>query len=224
MRRQGLFRLHHEEEGVTAVIIALCLISLFGMLVLVVDVGGLLWKRREMVSGADAAALAAAKTCSVPVANDPTDPEVQADTAAVANVGGLNGADGAIVDNPWACTVSTRTPRGYITVQYSYPQKLFFAGIFGASSRTVTTAATAAWGPLAGGNAVPIVLESSQFQGSCDVPDLAIGAGVQLLVQQRQRRHRGRELGLPQPRPVGRRDDATIATAAAEPLRAAPTS
>ena len=132
----------------TAVIIALCLISLFGMLVLVVDVGGLLWKRREMVSGADAAALAAAKTCSVPVANDPTDPQVQADTAAVANVGGLNGADGAIVDNPWNCSVSTRVPRGYITVQYSYPQKLFFAGIFGASSRTVTTAATAAWGRL----------------------------------------------------------------------------
>ena len=175
MRRQGLFRLHHEEDGVTAVIIALCLISLFGMLVLVVDVGGLLWKRREMVSGADAAALAAAKTCSVPVANDPTDPEVQADTAAMANVGGLVGGDGTIVDNPWNCGVSSRVPRGYITVQYSYPQKLFFAGIFGASSRTVTTAATAAWGPLAGGNAVPIVLESSQFQGSCDVPNLAKG-------------------------------------------------
>ncbi len=66
MRRQGLFRLHHDQEGVTAIIVALCLIALFGMLVLVVDVGGLLWKRREMVSGADAAALAAAKTCAVP--------------------------------------------------------------------------------------------------------------------------------------------------------------
>ena len=41
MRRQGLFRLHHDEEGVTAIIVALCLISLVGMLVLVVDVGGL---------------------------------------------------------------------------------------------------------------------------------------------------------------------------------------
>ena len=59
-----------------------------------------------------------------------------------------------------------------MTVQYSYPQQLFFAGIFGASTRTVVTEATAAWGPLAGGNAVPIVLESSQFQGPCDVPDI----------------------------------------------------
>ena len=74
MRRQGLFRLHQDQEGVTAVIVALCLIALFGMLVLIVDVGGLLWKRREMVSGADAAALAAAKTCSVPAVTDPTDP------------------------------------------------------------------------------------------------------------------------------------------------------
>ena len=74
MRRQGLFRLHHDEEGVTAIIVALCLISLVGMLVLVVDVGGLVYRRREMVSGSDAAALAAAKTCAVPAVTDPTDP------------------------------------------------------------------------------------------------------------------------------------------------------
>jgi len=172
MRRQGLFRLHREEEGVTAVIVALCLIALFGMLVLVVDVGGLLWKRRELVSGSDAAALAAAKTCAVPAVTDPTNPEIQADTAAVNNVTSLTGSNGGIIDNPWGCSTVVRTPRGYVTVQYSYPQQLFFAGIFGASTRTVTTAATAAWGPLGAGNAVPIVLESSQFQGPCEVPNI----------------------------------------------------
>jgi Flp pilus assembly protein TadG len=174
-RRQGLFRLHHDEEGVTAIIVALCLIALFGMLVLVVDVGGLLYKRRELVSGSDAAALAAAKTCSVRTVDDPTDPGNQADTAAVANVNGLLPANGGIVDNPWNCTQSSRTPKGYLTVQYSYQQQLFFAGIFGASNRTVSTTATAAWGPLRGGNAIPIVLESSQFQGQCDVPDVNVG-------------------------------------------------
>ncbi len=171
MRRRGLFRLHQDQEGVTAIIVALCLIALFGMLVLVVDVGGLLWKRREMVSGSDAAALAAAKTCAVPVVTDPSDPQVRANTEAIANVGGLTSSN----MSGWTtsgCSTVVRTPRGYVTVQYSYPQQLFFAGIFGASSKTVTTAATAAWGPLAGGNAVPIVLESSQFQGPCDVPDI----------------------------------------------------
>jgi len=176
-RRQGLFRLHHEEEGVTAIIVALCLIALFGMLVLVVDVGGLLYKRRELVSGSDAAALAAAKTCAVRVVDDSSDPQVQADTAAMNNVNGLSGLGsngGGIVDNPWNCSTTSRTPRGYITVQYTYPQQLFFAGIFGASTRDVTTQATAAWGPLGAGNAIPIVLESSQFQGRCDVPNVDI--------------------------------------------------
>ena len=93
MRRQGLFRLHQDQEGVTAIIVALCLISLFGMLVLVVDVGGLLWKRREMVSGADAAALAAAKTCAVPAVTDPSDPKAQANTEAMNNVGGLTASN-----------------------------------------------------------------------------------------------------------------------------------
>jgi hypothetical protein len=173
-RRQGLFRLHREEEGVTAIIVALCLIALFGMLVLVVDVGGLLYKRRELVSGSDAAALAAAKTCAVRTDDDPTDPLAQANTAAGNNVNGT-ALSGGIIDNPWGCSASHRVPRGYVTVRYSYPQQLFFAGIFGASTRNVATEATAAWGPLGGGNAIPIVLESSQFQGRCDVPNVANG-------------------------------------------------
>ena len=76
MRRQGLFRLHHDEEGVTAIIVALCLISLVGMLVLVVDVGGLLYRRREMVSGSDAA-LSPRRRPAPPAVTDPTDPEAR---------------------------------------------------------------------------------------------------------------------------------------------------
>ena len=166
-RRSSLMKLRNEE-GATVIIVTLCLVALFCMLVLVVDVGGLLWKRRELVSGSDAAALAAAKTCAVPTTKDSSVPETQADTAAVANVGGLTPSNGGII----AGTETCRQPRGYVTVQYSYPQHLFFAGILGAGSRAVTTEATAAWGPLAGGRAVPIVLESSQFQGPCDVPDV----------------------------------------------------
>ena len=45
------------------------------MVVLVVDVGGLLWNRRAMVNASDAAALAAAKSCVLPPTMDPTDPE-----------------------------------------------------------------------------------------------------------------------------------------------------
>jgi Flp pilus assembly protein TadG len=169
-RTRGLMKVR-DEDGATMVIVALCLVALFCMLVLVVDVGGLLWKRRELVSGSDAAALAAAKTCAVPTNTDNSVPETQADTAAVANVGGLNGGNGGIIAGQSTC----RQPRGYVTVQYSYPQSMFFAGILGASSQSVTTQATAAWGPLKAGAAVPIVLESGLFQSTCPVPDVEIG-------------------------------------------------
>ena len=54
-------------------------------------------------------------------------------------------------------------------------QTLFFAGVLGfGGNQQVTGAATAAFGPSAGGNAVPIVLESGQLQGVCKVPDGAV--------------------------------------------------
>src|SRR2546427_2817700 len=160
--------IHREEEGVTLVIVALSLIAIFGMIVLVIDVGGLLWKRRELVNGSDAAALSAAQTCSVKTSTD--DPEAMADAAAMANVDGLQPTG---VTNIIAGSSTCRTARGYVTVQYQQQQKLFFAPVLGAGSTNgVTTQATAAWGPLAGGKAVPLVLESSQFQGPCDIPDI----------------------------------------------------
>jgi Flp pilus assembly protein TadG len=160
--------IHRDEEGVTVVIVALSLIALLGMVVLVVDVGGLLWKRRELVNGADAAALSAAQTCSVKSSTE--NPEAMADSAAMSNVSGLQST---AVTNIIAGGSTCRQARGYVTVQYQQQQKLFFAPVLGAGSTTgVTTQATAAWGPLGGGRAVPIVLESSQFQGPCDIPNI----------------------------------------------------
>src|SRR3954452_8660928 len=52
------------ERGATAVIVALMLVLLFGMGAIVVDVGAMYQERRELQNGADAGALALAKTCS----------------------------------------------------------------------------------------------------------------------------------------------------------------
>src|SRR5437763_722319 len=78
------------ERGATIVIVALALVAMFGMIVLVVDVGGLLWKRRELVNGSDAAALSAAATCALPSAVDPKSAEQAADALAGQNVTGLD--------------------------------------------------------------------------------------------------------------------------------------
>ncbi len=63
MRQETLRRATQEEEGAVLVIVTLSLIALFGLMVLVVDVGSLLFTRRALVNAADAAALAAAQSC-----------------------------------------------------------------------------------------------------------------------------------------------------------------
>ena len=62
-----------------------------------------------------------------------------------------------------------------MTVSYSMPHDLFFAPVLGfGDSNDIATTATAAWGPISGGNAIPIVLESGQFQTSCDIPNVPV--------------------------------------------------
>ena len=70
------------ERGATVVIVALSLVAMFGMIVLVVDVGGLLYKRRELVNASDAAALSGAQTCALTLAKDGRDSKTAADESA----------------------------------------------------------------------------------------------------------------------------------------------
>jgi len=154
-----------EERGAVMVITAITLIAMMGMLMLTIDVGGLLLRRREMVNASDAAALAAAKSCSDQ--SDTFDPESRADIYAAANVNGVAAENGGITD-----MVGCDDGSGYLSVQYQSQQQLFFAQVFGfGNTGTVKTTATAAWGPTAGGFAVPIVLDAGYLQGVCKVPD-----------------------------------------------------
>jgi Flp pilus assembly protein TadG len=110
-----------EERGATVVIVALVLIAMFGMMVLVVDVGGLLWKRRELVNGSDAAALSAARRAPFPRRSIPRRPKAAADPLAAQNVTGL---DPTTTPNnatvlPGTCHT---TASGGVKVQYSQQQ------------------------------------------------------------------------------------------------------
>ena len=168
-----MLRVRDEERGATVVIVVLCLVAMFGMLVLVVDVGGLLVRRRAMVNGSDAAALAAAEQCST-TGSTLAQAETQADTLAIANVANMTASSGSITDSANCGTKN----KGYVTVQYTSPQHLFFAPVLGASnSGNVTTAATAGWGPTGAVNPVPIILNVGTFLGACNLPlpDTAIG-------------------------------------------------
>ncbi len=154
-----------EESGAVVVIVVLSLIAIFSMLVLTVDVGGLLLARRAMVNASDSAALAAAQSCAS--AEDTLDPESVADTYAADNVDGVLTGTSNITE-----IVGCDDGNGHVSVEYLTQQSLFFAGVLGfGSTGDVRTAATAAWGPAAGGYAVPIVLESGYLQGICKIPD-----------------------------------------------------
>jgi hypothetical protein len=160
------------ERGATAVIVALSLIALFGMIVLTVDVGQLLFKRRAMVNASDAAALAAAQSCAG--LDDVDVPESMADTFAIDNVstadaGSVNIVELVGCDGP---------PFGHVTVEYQTDQELFFAGVLGFSGPgTVRTRATAGWGPAGRANPLPIVVYTGNDQGNCDI-EPGIGVGV----------------------------------------------
>jgi Flp pilus assembly protein TadG len=169
-------RLRHrdDEGGAVAIIVAISLIAIFAMVVLTIDVGGLLLERRSMVNAADAAALAAAQSCA-----DTTDsdvPEDVADTYATDNVPKVPAAGIAnIVEKP-GCDLGQP---GHVTVRYSEQHDLFFAAVLPSKQTvgTITTGATAAWGPLGGGWAIPIVLDLGTIQGTCDIP-IPVGGTV----------------------------------------------
>jgi Flp pilus assembly protein TadG len=166
--REG-FRRGRGEQGATLVIVAICLIVIMAMLVLTVDLGALFLRQRQMVSGADAAALAAAQTCAN--SNDTSSPETQADTYAQDNVPGLNGAasgNGITYESP----TCQKGGVGRVDVSYTISQDLFFAPAIGmGNSREVKATATAAWGPTGAGNTVPIVLDNGLLQSQCQIPN-----------------------------------------------------
>jgi Flp pilus assembly protein TadG len=166
-----MFRIRrNDEQGATAVIVALSLVALLGLMVLTVDVGQLLFKRRAMVNASDAAALAAAQTCAG--VTDPAVPSVVANTYAQYNV---SAATGGITE-----LVGCRGPAfGHVSVQYGVNQSLFFAGVLGFSGPAqVQTQATAGWGPAREGNPLPIVVYTGQGQGNCDINEDTLTPGT----------------------------------------------
>jgi Flp pilus assembly protein TadG len=162
-----------REEGAVAVIVALLLVVFMAAVALTVDVGGLYLRRRALVNGSDAAALAAARTCARGVGNDPrfasaeeaADFEVQANAPiTTSEVAPIN----LTFPPPGGCALPSQY--GHATVQYTSQQALYFAPVMGFHHESpVTTTATASWG-LGSNNPVPIVLSNLLAPGNCTMP------------------------------------------------------
>ncbi|MGH2808678.1 MAG: pilus assembly protein TadG-related protein, partial [Actinomycetota bacterium] len=122
-------------------------IAMMGMVVLVVDVGGVLNLRRRLVLAADSAALAAAQSCAL---NDAASAPIQADSLATAN------QPDAVQTNYETFDCGTAAS-GSVRVAYEADKQLVFAPVLGAGDNaTVPGRATAIWGPTGGINPMPI--------------------------------------------------------------------
>ena len=159
--KRAFRRTQDGERGATAVIVVISLVAMLGLVVLTVDVGQLLFKRRAMVNASDAAALAAAQSCAG--LEDTDIPQTMANVFAQQNVSAATGSITEMVgcDGP---------AFGHVTVQYGVDQGLFFGGVLGANGPArVATTATAGWGPAGAGNPIPIVVYEGSTQGGCDI-------------------------------------------------------
>jgi Flp pilus assembly protein TadG len=127
-----------DEGGAVLVMVALMLTAILGLVVLVVDVGGLLVKRRQLVAAADSASLAAAHSCAL---DKPEEAAAKADEYAHGNA-----ADARLAAyTPSACGGNAT---GSVGVTYTASQPLYFAPALGfADSKELQGSSTALWGP-----------------------------------------------------------------------------
>ncbi len=130
-----------EERGAVAVMVALSLVVLLGMLALVMDLGRAIGVRREMVNAADAAALAAAQACAMGEGSALA-------TSAANDTAALNVPTATLVSiaiDPACDGAATEAGPKTVTVTYRQDVDYFVAPILGFDGGTVTTQATAIW-------------------------------------------------------------------------------
>ncbi|HSJ51237.1 MAG TPA: pilus assembly protein TadG-related protein, partial [Actinomycetota bacterium] len=153
-----MFRLHDEERGATATIVAISLMCLLGMLALTFDLGRGVSLKRNMVNGADAGALAAARECGLGngevSAMGAADELVTLNNAA-AEVTGFQLAPGAQCGPG---SLAAPNGKNEVTVTVSFAQDYVVAQILGFEEGTVTASATAEW-TLGVANPVPLKLD-----------------------------------------------------------------
>ena len=152
------------EDGAVLIIVTLSLLALFGMMVLVVDVGSLLYARRAMVNAADAAALAAAQSCGQKEGQ--AEASLQAEFFTVANQSGA-----VVVTGYPQYFPSCDSPAGLVTVRVTTQRPLFFAPVLGFDSdAAVMTEATASWGGAGAGEKVAPLMLSANRLSDCQIP------------------------------------------------------
>ena len=145
MRRS---RTGFRKRGAVAVLVALSLLPVIGVIAVVLDGGILMGRRRQVQAGADSAAHAAAYSLHANyAANKGLDPQAKAKACALALA-----ADNGLANDGATSTVTIRIPpttgpysgrSGYAEAVVTYNQSRYFSAIWGSSKIQVSARAVA---------------------------------------------------------------------------------
>ena len=157
-----------EEKGAALPTVIFMLVLIITFASLVVDAGILYADRRQMVTAADAGALAGAQILKESKGADVSKAESTAVEYAI-----QNGADTAIavVATKSVMIQNQADTRQVITVTVNEKQNLFFAKIFGKNESNVSAKAVATWGytkSVAGGNILPLFVKEGYYVANQD--------------------------------------------------------
>lgn len=150
-----LIRIRNDQRGVSAVIVAVCLVAFFGAAMITLDAGALWATRRGAITGSDAGALDAAYYFNT-VAGGPCSPDniAAAETSATNvltrnNPNALHNAtdtpNGFEVTTALTCGTSSYIP-GKVRFDARAPSGQSFSHMFGFNNLTAFSSSTAAWG------------------------------------------------------------------------------
>jgi Putative Flp pilus-assembly TadE/G-like len=183
-------RLRRDERGVVGVIVAIFLGAgvLTGMGVLVLDLGQLYQERAELQNGADAAALAVAKSCALGVCTPGVAGQLADDNASSltggtegvtlvcgsGSLGGCPGSTGSLTSCPPAppagtnfveVYTATKTAGGSTLLPPVFGRTLLGGGYHGT---TVRACAQAEWGPPSAATTVALTISACEWDQSTD--------------------------------------------------------
>lgn len=139
MPMELLQRLHHDQDGASAVIVGLSLFVLLGASMIAIDVGNLWQTRRNVISGTDATALAvAAEAASQP---DPTTACSSSWTGLVEENAGAEAelTDCEVVLNP------LNPDTGYVVVDAQRPAAALLSRVFGFGDQDIVATSVASF-------------------------------------------------------------------------------
>jgi Flp pilus assembly protein TadG len=154
-----------DQSGVAIVLVALLITTIMGFTAFSIDIGRLLQTRRQMVTAADAAALAGAKEMAKTGDSSKGD---QTGRAYALN----NGAEEPLVTIAVKEIVYDGSPRQVVEATAGRNLEYTFARVLGFTNQDVKYTSTATWGYLkkvGGGNVLPLFCTSDLYDSGPDV-------------------------------------------------------